>query len=46
MNKYERQHDLDAAIAFKRYPCTMLLEKPYYPWVPFEPLVNFELNYK
>lgn len=46
MNKYELAHDRDAAIAFKRYPCKYLLEKPYYDWLVPEPLVNFALNYK
>ncbi len=49
MNKYELAHDLDAAKAFKRLPCTYLLEKPYYPWL-YEKHdnynVNFDLNYQ
>lgn len=49
MNKYELAHDRDAAIAFKRLPCTYLLEKPYYPWLynndnDFN--VNFDLNFQ
>lgn len=49
MNKYELQHDLDAAKAFLRLPCTYLLEKPYYPWLYDKNQnyhVNFDLNYQ
>lgn len=49
MNKYELQHDLDAAKAFMRLPCTYLLEKPYYPWLYDNNNnynVTFDLNYQ
>lgn len=47
MNKYELAHDRDAAIAFKRLPCSYLLEKPYYPWLHDNDFnVNFDLNFQ
>lgn len=49
MNKYELQHDLDAARAILRPPCTYLLERPYYPWLYKKQdnfNVNFDLNYQ
>ncbi len=29
-----------------RPPRTYFDDKPFYPWVPPEPVVNFDLNYK
>lgn len=49
MNKYELAHDLDAAKAFLRPPCTYLLQKPYYPWLHDNNNnynVTFDLNYQ
>lgn len=45
MNKYELAHDKDCAIAFKRVPCTMLLEKPYYPWLHDYTEPNYNVNF-
>lgn len=45
MNKYELEHDRQCAIAFKRLPCTMLLEKPYYPWLHDYTESNYTVNF-
>ncbi len=30
---------------FKRPPTEMVLDPPFYPWLPPEPYVNFKLNF-
>lgn len=42
----EQEDDLWLAKIFKRPVRTHLLDKPFYPWVPTEPLVNFDLKFK
>lgn len=34
------------ANAFHRPPTKYFGDKPFYPWLPPEPVVNFMLNYK
>ena len=46
LNKYEQEHERDVSRAFCRPPCTYVKDRPFYPWLPLEPLVNFALNYK
>lgn len=38
--------ELELCKAFKRPPRTYVDDKPYYPWLVPEPVVNFQLNYK
>lgn len=48
----EFEEELWQAKAFHRPPRTMLLDPPFYPWIPITPLanqtpvVNFHLNFK
>lgn len=37
--------ELEIAKLFKRPPRTYFYDPPFYPWLPPEPVVNFELNY-
>ena len=46
MNPQEYATELDVAKWMKRPPCQMIYDVPYYPWLTFEPLVNFDLKYK
>lgn len=46
MNRWEFAHELAAAKVFKRPPCTMIYDPPFYPYCVPEPVVNFDLNYK
>lgn len=43
---YERQVEKLAAKAFCRPERTFFYDPPIYPWLPPEPVVNFDLNYK
>lgn len=43
MNVYEYAHELDVAKWMKRPPCQFIYDAPFYPWLPPEPLVNFDL---
>lgn len=50
MNSKEFEEELWISRIFKRPPCTMILDPPFYPWLPPEPivnqpLVNFSLNF-
>lgn len=45
-NPKEWADELLLAAAFKRPPTPMLLDPPFYPWLPITPLVNFDLNYQ
>lgn len=46
MTPGEFETELQLCKWMKRPPCTMIFDKPFYPWVPPEPVVNFDLNYK
>ncbi len=51
MNKYEQETEKAVSKAFCRPPCTYIYDKPFYPWLPIEPLVNqahvnFDLNFQ
>lgn len=51
MNKYEQETEKAVSKAFMRPPCTYIYDKPFYPWLPIEPLVNqpyvnFDLNFQ
>lgn len=41
----EQETDKELCRIFKRPPLHYLLDKPTYPWLPLEPLVNFNLKY-
>lgn len=43
---YELQTEKELAGIFKRPMRTYVNDKPFYPWLPYEPLVNFDLKYK
>lgn len=43
---HEFQTELELAKLFKRPPRAFINDKPFYPWLVPEPLVNFNLNYK
>ncbi len=43
---FEKETELQLAIAFKRPPRYFKEDTPFYPWLPPEPRVNFNLNYK
>ncbi len=45
MNAKERETELQLATWMKRPMCTYIHDKPFYPWVVPEPVVNFKLNY-
>lgn len=50
LNAKEFEWELWQAKAFQRPPRTMLLDTPFYPWLPITPLanlphVNFKLNF-
>lgn len=45
LNKYERIHERDVAIAFCRPMREYVKDPPFYPWLPPEPYVNFDLKY-
>ncbi len=42
----ELETELYIAKWMKRPPRTMLLDPPFYPWLPPEPRVNFDLKFK
>lgn len=44
--KQEQEDENLLANAFHRPPCKYFGDKPFYPWVPYEPVVNFMLKYK
>lgn len=43
---FERQTENELAQAFKRPPRLFKEDTPFYPWLPPEPRVNFNLNFK
>lgn len=48
MNSKEYMEELWLATWMKRPPCTMIHDKPFYPWLPPTPVVpsvNFKLNF-
>lgn len=46
LNAQEMELELLVCKAFKRPPRTYIDDKPFYPYVVPEPVVNFNLNYK
>lgn len=44
--KEEFVTELEISKIFKRPPRTFFYDPPFYPWVPPEPVVNFDLKYK
>lgn len=42
----EFQTELELAKWMKRPPCQFWGDKPFYPWLVPEPLVNFDLGFK
>ncbi len=42
----EFEQELEISKIFQRPPRSFIHDKPFYPWVPLTPLVNFDLNYK
>ncbi len=42
---FEQQTEYELACAFNRPMRTYKEDKPYYPWLPIEPKVNFHLNF-
>lgn len=42
----EMQTELEICKWMKRPPRYYIHDKPFYPWVVPEPLVNFDLNYQ
>lgn len=45
LTPYEMQDELFIAKWLKRPPRTYFDDRPFYPWLPPEPMVNFKLNY-
>lgn len=43
---YELQTERELARIFKRPMRTFINDRPFYPWLPPEPVVNFDLKYK
>ncbi len=43
---FEETTEKELAAAFHRPPRTYKEDKPFYPWLPPEPYVNFHLNFK
>lgn len=46
MNAKEFQTELELAKWMHRPPCTFIGDKPFYPWLVPEPIVNFDLKFK
>ncbi len=49
MTPQEEETELYLAKWMKRPPCKYIFDRPYYPWLPPEPIipkVNFELGFK
>lgn len=42
----EYELELTMAKNFRRPPRQYFYDPPFYPWLPPEPVVNFDLNYK
>ncbi len=43
---FELETERELSIIFHRPPRTYKEDPPFYPWLPPEPYVNFNLNYK
>lgn len=43
---HELETEIQIASWLKRPVRTFVNDPPFYPWVPPEPVVNFDLNYK
>lgn len=43
---HEMQTEIDLARWMKRPVRTFTSDPPFYPWLPPEPLVNFDLNFQ
>lgn len=46
MNSWELQEEKEIAKLFGRPMRTFIRDIPFYPGIPPEPLVNFDLNFK
>lgn len=42
---WEEQTEIELCRLFKRPKRTYFYDDPFYPWVPPEPVVNFDLNF-
>lgn len=42
----ERADDLELAKLFKRPVRDFINDKPFYPWLPYAPVANFNLKYQ
>lgn len=40
------QDEIQIASIFKRPPTPYIYDLPFYPWLPPEPKVNFDLNFQ
>lgn len=45
MNSWEQNEERELASIFKRPQRQYIYDPPFYPWLPPEPYVNFDLNY-
>ncbi len=43
---FEQETEWELSLAFKRPPRKFKHDPPFYPWLPPEPRVNFQLNYQ
>lgn len=43
---WEEQEEKELASIFKRPRRTFFYDDPFYPWLPPEPKVNFDLNFQ
>ncbi len=43
---YEMQTEKELCKIFLRPPRHFIFDEPFYPWLPPEPKVNFDLKYK
>lgn len=46
MTPKEKEDEKILASIFKRPQRDYIYDAPTYPWLPFTPLANFDLNYK
>lgn len=42
----EMEDELELCKIFRRPPRTYFYDPPFYPWLPPEPYVNFDLKFK
>ncbi len=45
MTSWEQQEERELAAIFKRPQRLYIHDKPFYPWLPPEPYVNFDLKF-